>query len=138
MTSGEIVALLEEFYHRIARPFVAWSAKRARRREDKRHNVHLIVIILLASTIWSGCATYDPRFLDRTGPSIYWTESTSVGLFLDAGGEDIYPEGTANDYHKTDDPGSDNDRARNRGIFVDRPDGSIDLERPHGGKRPWN
>jgi hypothetical protein len=82
-----------------------------------------------------GSATYDPRFLDRTGPSIYWTESTSVGLFLDTGGEDIYPAGTTSGSYKTDDPGSDNDRARNRGIFVDRPDGSIDLDRPHGGKR---
>ena len=79
MTSGEIVALLEEFYHRIARPFVAWSAKRARRREDKRHNVHLIVIILLASTIWSGCATYDHAiiWLDKVLPP-YAASSTNA------------------------------------------------------------
>jgi hypothetical protein len=82
-----------------------------------------------------GTATFDARFLDRSGPSVYWTESASVGLFLDAGGRDLYPAGSANDSAKTDDPGSENVQARNRGIFVDRSDGVIDLDRPHGGKR---
>jgi hypothetical protein len=82
-----------------------------------------------------GLANFDARFLDRTGPSVYWTEPTSVGLFLDAGGKDIYPEGMADGMTRTDDPGSDNERARNRGIFVDRTSGAIDLERPYGGHR---
>ncbi|MBM3287845.1 MAG: hypothetical protein FJY88_10920 [Candidatus Eisenbacteria bacterium] len=80
-----------------------------------------------------GRALYDPRFLDRSGPSIYWTEPTSVGLFLDAGGLDSYTGGAANDGKETDDPESDNARARNRGIFIDRAQGTIDLDRPQGG-----
>ena len=82
-----------------------------------------------------GLATFDPRFLDRTGPSVYWTESSSVGLFLDTGGVDEYPAGVANDTVLTDEAGSANVRARNRGIFVDRASGVIDLDRPHGGHR---
>ncbi len=82
-----------------------------------------------------GLATFDPRFLDRSGPSVYWTESTSIGLFLDVGGQDEYPAGCANDAVQTDDLGSENARARNWGIFVDRASGEIDLERPHGGHR---
>lgn len=77
-----------------------------------------------------GTATFDARFLDRAGPSVYWTESISVGLFLDAAGTDRYPEGRAENGVRTDEPGSDNVKARNRGIFADRPDGGIDLERP--------
>ncbi len=82
-----------------------------------------------------GLATFDPRFLARNGPSIYWTESTSVGLFLDAGGHDEYPAGLSDDTTRTDEPGSDNARARNRGVFVDRAEGLIDLDRPQGRAR---
>jgi len=88
-----------------------------------------------------GLANFDPRFLDRTGPSVYWTESSSVGLFLDVGGNDSYAgrfaEGARpeNDAALTDSLGSDNVRARNRGIFVDRSSGVLDLDRPHGGQR---
>lgn len=82
-----------------------------------------------------GLVTYDPRFLDRNATSVYWTESTSVGLFLDTGGADVYPIGFSDDLVKTDDPWSDTAKARNRGIFVDRATGFIDLDRPHGGHR---
>jgi len=82
-----------------------------------------------------GLATFDARFLDRSAPSVYWTESTSVGLFLDCGGADRYPGDVTNDITRTDAPGSDNERARNRGIFVDRAAGTIDLDRPQGGHR---
>jgi hypothetical protein len=82
-----------------------------------------------------GLANFDPRFLDRTGSSVYWTESTSAGLFLDLGGTDEYPVGLSNGLVKTDEDGSDNARARNLGIFVDRSSGSVDLDRPHGGHR---
>jgi hypothetical protein len=82
-----------------------------------------------------GLATFHPRFLDRQSTSVYWTEPTSVGLFLDCGGTDEYPEGASDGASLTDEPDSDNARARNRGIFVDRVDGRIDLDRPHGGKR---
>ena len=96
-----------------------------------------------------GLATYDPRFLDRSGPSVYWTEPTSVGLFLDAAGSDEYPAGLADGLVLTDDPDSDNVRARNRGVFFDQstgderaeaagaegPERAIDLDRPIGGHR---
>lgn len=77
-----------------------------------------------------GTATFDARFADRSGPSVYWTESVSVGLFLDTGGVDRYPDGSGNDAEKTDEPASDNARTRNRGIFVDRAAGTIDLDHP--------
>jgi hypothetical protein len=80
-----------------------------------------------------GLTTFDPRFLDRTAPAVYWTESISVGLFVDVGGRDSYPQGVSDDFTWTDEAGSDNARARNRGIFVDRPSGAIDLDRPQGG-----
>ncbi len=82
-----------------------------------------------------GRAIFDPRFLDRGGSSIYWTESISVGLFLDVGGYDSYPAGFANGTARTDEPGSENARARNRGIFVDREEGAIDLDRPQARRR---
>lgn len=82
-----------------------------------------------------GLANYDPRFLDRTGTSVYWTETTSVGLFVDVGGADEYPAGFSDNLARTDEPGSDNARARNFGIFVDRSEGTLDLNRPHGGHR---
>ncbi len=82
-----------------------------------------------------GTAVFDARFLDRSGASLYWTESTSVGLFVDVGGKDAYPAGRTNDSAWTDAVGSDNRRARNHGIFVDRASGTVDFDRPHGGKR---
>jgi hypothetical protein len=82
-----------------------------------------------------GLANFDPRFLDRTGSSVYWTESTSLGLFLDVGGTDEYPAGLSDELVKTDEIESDNARSRNLGIFVDRSSGAIDLDRPHGGHR---
>lgn len=82
-----------------------------------------------------GRATFDPKFLDRTGVSVYWLEPTSVGLFLDAGGADSYPPGVGDDRLLVDEPGSDNVRARNFGVFLDRTGLPIDLDRPQGGKR---
>jgi hypothetical protein len=82
-----------------------------------------------------GNAPFDPRYADRSGPSRYWTESTSVALFLDVGGTDAYAAGSLDDQRWTDPPESDNRRARNFGIGVDRAAGTIDLERPHGGRR---
>ena len=80
-----------------------------------------------------GTARFDPRFLDRdTATTVYWREATSVGLFLDVGGKDTYPAGRQDGQAATDEPGSDNARARNRSIFVDRADGTIDLDRPVG------
>ncbi|MCC7143277.1 MAG: hypothetical protein IT349_14355 [Candidatus Eisenbacteria bacterium] len=82
-----------------------------------------------------GKITYDPRFLARGGSSVYWTETTSLGLFVDLGGRDSYPTSFHDDFTRTEDPASDTARARNFGIFVDRDGGRFDLDRPHGGKR---
>lgn len=76
-----------------------------------------------------GSAVFDARMLDRGGPSRYWTEPTSVGLLVDAGGRDAYPAGSADGQARSDEPGSDNERARNRGVFLDREGGRIDWER---------
>ena len=82
-----------------------------------------------------GLARFDRRFLDRTDTTVYWTEPTSIGLYLDLGGQDSYPPGVGDGETVTDEPGSDNERARNRGVFVDREGGTVDLGRPHGSKR---
>jgi hypothetical protein len=77
-----------------------------------------------------GTAVFDARFLDRAGPSRYWTETVSVGVLVDADGDDAYPAGFDDGQARTDAPGSENVRARNRGIAFDRAGGRIDFERP--------
>lgn len=78
-----------------------------------------------------GMAPFDPRILDRSGKTpLYWTESTSVGLFVDAGGKDSYPAGFADGGTAVDAPGSNNARARHFGIAVDREGGHLDVVRP--------
>lgn len=86
-----------------------------------------------------GGATFDAKLLDRRAPSVYWTEPTSIGLFIDAGGgKDNYgtdaPAGTADGASWTDAPASDNAKARNFGIGLDT-DAPLDADRPQGGKR---
>jgi hypothetical protein len=78
-----------------------------------------------------GTAVFDARFLDRAGSTRYWTEPVSVGLLVDAGGKDRYPSGFADGRRRTDDPSSDNARARNRGIALDLDGTALELERPH-------
>jgi hypothetical protein len=83
-----------------------------------------------------GTAVFDARFLDRSGATaLYWSEATSVGLFLDVGGTDVYPPGASDDAAVVDPPGGDARRARNLGIFVDRASGAVDFDRRHGGRR---
>lgn len=77
-----------------------------------------------------GTAVFDARMLDRSGPSRYWTESVSVGLLLDADGDDVYPSGFEDGGTRTDPAGSENVKARNLGIAVDRTHAAFDLERP--------
>ncbi len=78
-----------------------------------------------------GMAPLDPRILDRSGKTpLYWTESTSMGLFVDAGGRDAYPEGFADGGTRVDPPGGDAVRGRHFGIAVDRADGRLDVARP--------
>jgi len=77
-----------------------------------------------------GMAPIDPRILDRSGKTpLYWTESTSLGLFVDAGGRDTYPEGFADGGTRFDAPGSDAVRAHHLGIAIDRADGRLDVVR---------
>jgi hypothetical protein len=87
-----------------------------------------------------GAATFDAKMLERRAPSVYWTEPTSIGLFVDAGGgKDDYgvldPASVTSDGAAwADAPASDNVRARNFGIGLDTAL-PIDLDRPQGGKR---
>jgi hypothetical protein len=76
-----------------------------------------------------GTATFDPKMLDRRAPSLYWTESTSIGLLLDAGNT-----GQRDAMRLTDGEDTPNVRARNFGIqvFTATP---LDVDRPQGGKR---
>ncbi|MCC7138248.1 MAG: hypothetical protein IT460_07455 [Planctomycetes bacterium] len=77
-----------------------------------------------------GTAWFDARFVDRSGTTpLYWTESRSIGLFVDGGGTDRYPSGVADGDAWADAPTSDNGRARNVGVRLDRV-GTIDLDRP--------
>ncbi|MFB3066483.1 MAG: hypothetical protein ACE10D_08210, partial [Planctomycetota bacterium] len=80
-----------------------------------------------------GFARYDKLFADTQGLNTYWVDSTSLGLFLDIGGDDLYHAdgnvGKAMDLNGQswgDGPGSDNWKVRNHGIGVDVAEGSID------------
>lgn len=85
---------------------------------------------LAAAGALPGTAVFDAKMLDVSGASRYWTQPVSVGALVDAGGEDRHAPGRADGGSETDRPGSENARARNRGIFLDRPAGRLDLERP--------
>lgn len=75
-----------------------------------------------------GFARYDDRFADYEGTYTYFAEASSVGLFLDTGGEDAYEaENAANDTVWLDPPDSPNRGVRNLSIGVDRPEGEVDL-----------
>jgi len=77
-----------------------------------------------------GMAPFDARILDRSGKTaLYWTESTSVGLFVDAAGHDTYPAAFSDGGTLLDAPDGDNVRARHFGIALDRPSGHIDITR---------
>ena len=76
-------------------------------------------------------APFDARYLDRTGSSLYWTEPRSAAVFVDVGGKDEYPPASvSNDSDWSEEPGSDNRRARNHAIGIDRGAGTVDLDRP--------
>jgi hypothetical protein len=81
-----------------------------------------------------GAATFDAKMLDRRAPSLYWTESTSLGLFVDSGGDEqlASKDGDLTSWRDTD--GTDNAKARNFGIglYTGTP---LDVDRPQGGKR---
>jgi hypothetical protein len=74
-----------------------------------------------------GFARNDERFRARGGVSTYFADTTSIGLFLDVGGEDTYWGDLANDSHWLDAPDSPNWRDRNFSVGVDRASGTVDL-----------
>jgi hypothetical protein len=81
-----------------------------------------------------GAAVFDAKMLDRRGTGVYWTESTSLGLFVDSGGDEelASKDGDLTSWKDTD--GTDNARARNFGIglYTGKP---LDVDRPSGGKK---
>jgi hypothetical protein len=85
-----------------------------------------------------GAATFDVKMRERRAVSVYWTEPTSIGLFVDAGGgkDDYGPAAppAADGASWTDAADSDNGRARNLGIGLDT-GATLDADRPQGGKR---
>jgi len=84
-----------------------------------------------------GLARYDKRFADVTAPSTYWVDASSLGLFLDVGGNDSYWCAAAKDGTTWGDAaGSDNRKVRNVGIGMDVAEGTIDWRAiPQGGRR---
>jgi len=74
-----------------------------------------------------GMAREDAKFhlADVHDVSTYWTDTTSVGLFLDIGGDDTYWSGHQDNTHWLDEPDSPNVADRNFSIGVDRPDGEV-------------
>jgi hypothetical protein len=81
-----------------------------------------------------GAATFDAKMLDRRATSLYWTEPTSLGLFVDAGGDEGLASKGGDLTTWRDTEGSDNWKARNFGIglYSGLP---LDVDRPQGGKR---
>jgi len=81
-----------------------------------------------------GTAVFDAKMLDRRAASLYWTESTSIALFVDASGTSglATKDGDLTTHRDSDD--SDNVKARNFGIglYTGLP---LDVDRPSGAKR---
>jgi len=87
-----------------------------------------------------GQAKVSDQFRSRPGVNFYFADTSSVGLFLDVGGNDTYWGEIKNDSTWLDPPDSPNWQDRNFSIGVDRPDGEIDLtpipSRPPSGQPP--
>ncbi len=88
-----------------------------------------------------GFARNAERFRARGGVSTYFADTTSLGLFLDVGGNDRYFNDTLkNDTHWLDPPDSPNWADRNFSVGVDRAAGTVDLTprpvRPPSGPPP--
>ena len=79
-------------------------------------------------TMRPGFAQNSPHFRARGGVSTYFAETTSIGLFLDIGGQDSYWNDTLkNDTHWLDPPDSPNWADRNFSVGVDRATGVVDF-----------
>jgi hypothetical protein len=67
MSVSSIVVVIAEIklaYRKILRPFIAWSAERARKREAKRHGngptlPPIALALVIACLLATGCASYD-------------------------------------------------------------------------------
>jgi hypothetical protein len=73
-----------------------------------------------------GTARHDPRFADREALASYWVEASSMGLFLDIGGDDDYGDPDRDGTNWGDRDPSDNWACRNVGVGLDVAEGSID------------
>jgi hypothetical protein len=65
----------------------------------------------------------NPESFRNRGVADYFADTTSIGLFLDIGGNDTYWGEIKNDTHWLDPPDSPNWADRNFSVGVDRPDG---------------
>ncbi|MEW6198170.1 MAG: hypothetical protein AB1601_05850 [Planctomycetota bacterium] len=84
-----------------------------------------------------GFAMNAETFRARDGVSTYFAETTSLGLFLDVGGEDKYWDDLTNNARWLDPTDSPNWADRNFSVGVDRPAGRVDfaptpVRRPSG------
>lgn len=77
-----------------------------------------------------GFALNSKTFRARDGVTTYFAETTSIGLFLDAGGNDSYFGGLENNSRWLDPPGSPNWSDRNFSVGVDREGGVVDFIAP--------
>ena len=88
-----------------------------------------------------GMALFDERHRDRASLSTYFADSTSLGLFLDIGGNDTYQGQGANNATWLDPSDSPNGAVRNYSVGADRGAGKVDLtprpeKAPTGSVRP--
>jgi len=74
-----------------------------------------------------GFALNAERFRARGGVSTYFADTTSIGLFLDVGGDDTYWGDLKNNTHWLDPADSPNWPDRNFSVGVDRAAGSVDF-----------
>lgn len=74
-----------------------------------------------------GHAENPTGFRGRSGVSTYFDDTTSLALFLDVGGDDLYPGEVRNDSHWLDPPDSPNWPDRNFSVGLDRADGRVDF-----------
>lgn len=74
-----------------------------------------------------GMALSDEKFRARGGVSTYFADTTSIGLFLDIGGNDTYWGDLQNDMHWLDPPASPNWTDRNFSVGADRAAGTVDF-----------
>ena len=74
-----------------------------------------------------GCAINSEGFRARDGVGTYFADTTSIGLFLDVGGDDTYWDDLKDNMHWLDPADSPNWEDRNFSVGVDRADGTVDF-----------